>query len=62
MLYDSNYQGGISIEPHMASVFHDPNSANASAEESYAIYLEYGRRLMVLLEKVGYKPELYGES
>ena len=62
MLYDSNYQGGISIEPHMASVFHDPNSANASAEESYATYLEYGRRLMALLEKVGYKPELYGES
>ena len=62
MLYDSNYQGGISIEPHMASVFHDANSANASAEESCAIYLEYGRRLMVLLEKVGYKPELYGES
>ena len=62
MLYDSNYQGGISIEPHMASVFHDPNSVNASAEESYAIYLEYDRRLMVLLEKVGYKPKLYGES
>lgn len=62
MLYDSNYQGGISIEPHMASVFHDPNSANASAEESYATYLEYGRRLMALLEKVGYKTELYGES
>ena len=62
LLYDSNYQGGISIEPHMASVFHDANSANASAEESCAIYLEYGRRLMVLLEKVGYKPELYGES
>ena len=43
------YHGGLSIEPHMAAVFHDPNAAKASEEESYAIYLEYGRRTMGLL-------------
>ena len=43
------YAGGLSIEPHMAAVFHDPDAAKASAEDSYAIYLEYGRRTMGLL-------------
>ena len=35
-----NYNGGISIEPHMASVFHDPDAGAASFEESYTIYIE----------------------
>lgn len=51
-----NYNGGISIEPHMASVFHDPNAGVASFEESYKIYIEYGKRLMGLLENIGYWP------
>ena len=36
-----NYNGGISIEPHMASVFHDPDAGVSSFEESYKIYIEY---------------------
>ena len=51
-----NYNGGISIEPHMASVFHDPDVGAASFEESYKIYIEYGKRLMGLLENIGYWP------
>ena len=51
-----NYNGGISIEPHMASVFHDPDAGSASVEESYKIYIEYGKRLMGLLENIGYWP------
>ena len=51
-----NYNGGISIEPHMASVFHDPDAGVASFEESYKIYIEYGKRLMGLLENIGYWP------
>ena len=51
-----NYNGGISIEPHMASVFHDPDAGAASPEESYKIYIEYGKRLMGLLENIGYWP------
>jgi sugar phosphate isomerase/epimerase len=62
MLFASNYQGGISIEPHMASVFHDPNADKVPVEESYKIYLEYGRRLMSLLNGVGYTPSLYEEA
>ena len=62
MLFASNYQGGISIEPHMASVFHDPNADSVPVEESYKIYLEYGRRLMSLLNGIGYTPSLYDEA
>ena len=51
-----NYNGGISIEPHMASVFHDPDAGVASFEESYKIYIEYGKRLMGLLENINYRP------
>lgn len=58
-LVASGYDGGLSIEPHMAAVFHDPDAAQASADESYDIYLEYGRRLMALLDDVGVKPEPY---
>ena len=50
-----NYNGGISIEPHMASVFHDPDAGDASFEESYKIYIEYGKRLMGLLENINYR-------
>lgn len=59
MLKDADYQGGISIEPHMASVFHDPNANVATDEESYSIYVEYGRRLMKLLAEIDYNPILY---
>ena len=51
-----SYNGGISIEPHMASVFHDPDAGAASFEESYIIYIEYGKRLMGLLENIDYRP------
>ena len=51
-----NYNGGISIEPHMAAVFHDPDAGTASIEESYKIYIEYGKRLMGLLENIDYRP------
>lgn len=58
-LIDDGYQGGLSIEPHMASVFHDPDAAQASEEESVQIYLEYGRRLMGLLKDAGVAPSPY---
>ncbi|HNV00728.1 MAG: TIM barrel protein [Verrucomicrobia bacterium] len=45
------YDGGISIEPHMAVVFHDSNT-RASAEAQYANYIEYGRRLAGLIGEV----------
>jgi sugar phosphate isomerase/epimerase len=42
------YDGGISIEPHMAVVFHDAR-VTSSAEAQFANYVEYGRRLGKLL-------------
>ncbi len=44
------YDGGISIEPHMGTVFHDPaaqRSINASE-----IYQEYGRRMMRMIDEL----------
>lgn len=45
------YEGGISIEPHLAVVFHD-SSVTSSAEHQYKTYVEYGRRLEKLIADV----------
>jgi len=47
-LLASGYDGGFSIEPHLAVVFHDA-SVSASAEQQYSTYVEYGRRLEKLI-------------
>lgn len=44
------YDGGISIEPHMAAVFHDPSAGHS--QEAERIYIEYGRRMMKMLDEV----------
>jgi sugar phosphate isomerase/epimerase len=41
------YDGGISIEPHMGAVFHDPNSQHSL--DAAEIYVEYGRRMMKII-------------
>ncbi len=44
------YNGGISIEPHMGAVFHDPQSRHSlNAPE---IYIEYGRRMMQMVKEL----------
>jgi len=50
-LLASGYDGGFSIEPHLAVVFHDA-SVTASAEAQYSTYIEYGRRLEKLIKSV----------
>lgn len=50
-----DYAGGISIEPHMAVVFHDRN-VRSSPEAQYQNYLEYGRRMARLVEEVRKEP------
>jgi sugar phosphate isomerase/epimerase len=49
-LLNSGYDGGISIEPHLAVVFHD---ASVQSEESvkYANYVDYGQRMMKIIEE-----------
>ncbi len=46
------YEGWISIEPHMAAVFHDA-SRLASPTARREIFLEYGRRTEALLRSLG---------
>jgi sugar phosphate isomerase/epimerase len=45
------YDGGISIEPHMAVVAHD-QSVQSPEEIKYNNYVEYGRRLMKMLAEL----------
>ncbi len=50
-LLKSGYDGGFSIEPHLAVVFHD-ESIQSSEEVMYQNYVEYGRRFMKIVEAV----------
>jgi sugar phosphate isomerase/epimerase len=46
--FQRGYDAGISIEPHLAVVFHD-DSVQASEEAQYKSYVEYGKRLEALV-------------
>jgi len=48
-LLKRGYKGGLSIEPHMAALVHEGKAAS-EAERAFEKYVEYGRRLMKLLE------------
>jgi len=52
-LLDNGYDGGFSMEPHLAVVFHD-DSVQAEEEVKYANYVEYGRRFMKILAEIGH--------
>lgn len=58
-LQRSGYNGGISIEPHLAAVFHDPGAVNTANDKSYELYVEYGQRLMAMLQGLGYRYQAY---
>ena len=48
-LFRRGYDGGFSIEPHLAAVIHEGKTSDPKV--TYDTYLEYGRRAMALLEK-----------
>jgi sugar phosphate isomerase/epimerase len=50
-LIKSGYKGGISIEPHLASVFHD-SSVKTSQDYQFSTFIEYGKRLMNLIDTI----------
>lgn len=50
-LLAGNYSGGISIEPHLAAVFHD-DSGDVDTEQMESTYLEYGRRVMKMVDRL----------
>ena len=49
--FERGYDAGISIEPHVAVVFHD-TTVHSSEEKQYTSYVEYGRQLMKLIEEL----------
>ncbi|MFP4016594.1 MAG: sugar phosphate isomerase/epimerase family protein [Halanaerobiales bacterium] len=59
-LLANGFDGGISIEPHMASIYHDKNRKLSETAARYDCYLEYGKRVMNLIEDI--KTELKEEG
>ncbi|MBN1517708.1 sugar phosphate isomerase/epimerase [Candidatus Sumerlaeota bacterium] len=51
-LLQNGYDGGISIEPHLGTVFHDETGRSSSEEKRIEIYQEYGRRLMKMVRSI----------
>jgi len=49
-LLHTGYPGGISIEPHLASVVHEGKVGKENV--AYETYLTYGRKLMALVESL----------
>jgi len=57
-LVDTGYQGYISIEPHVAVVFHGAGAADGlspeqKAKEQYDSYIKYGQMLEAMLKRLG---------
>ena len=53
------YDGGISIEPHLAAVFHDADSQNKTDQDPREIYVQYGKHLMEILREIDYIHQPY---
>ena len=53
-LRETGYDGGFSMEPHLAVVFHDENGAVSEDSVRYSNYVEYGRRFEKLLTDCGW--------
>jgi sugar phosphate isomerase/epimerase len=56
-LLQNGYNGGISIEPHVAVVFHD-SKVQASDQVMFDTFVEYGRRLMRLVDEINVELKL----
>jgi sugar phosphate isomerase/epimerase len=44
------YNAGVSIEPHMVTVFHDPNAKALASDAARKNFVAYGQRLEALLK------------
>ena len=51
-LLKPGFDGALSIEPHMSVVFHDDASQEDKTDAMIENYIEYGQRLMKLVEKI----------
>lgn len=52
-LHRRGYDGGISIEPHLAAVAHD-SSVQTEAQVRFDNFVEYGRRLEKMVREIGW--------
>lgn len=50
-LLERGYRGGFSIEPHLAAIVHEGKAAS-EADIAFEKYVEYGKRLMAIVERV----------
>jgi hypothetical protein len=52
-LIRNGYDGGFSMEPHVAAVFHDASENSTDLEDvKYSSYVEYGRRFEKMLNEI----------
>lgn len=51
-LLANGYDGGISMEPHLAAVFHDEN-VQSDEQVKYDTYISYARKFMELIKDIG---------
>lgn len=49
-LLKNGYDGGFSMEPHMASAFHDKNATTKI--DGYTNYVEYGKRFIKIVDEI----------
>ncbi|MBK1832958.1 sugar phosphate isomerase/epimerase [Roseibacillus ishigakijimensis] len=52
-LKNSGYDGGLAIEPHVATVFHAVDGAEPDWEQCYNSYVEYGKEFEKLCRELG---------
>ena len=50
-LCKTGYDGGFSMEPHIAAVFHAENPDTSAEDVRYQSYVEYGRRFELILKE-----------
>jgi sugar phosphate isomerase/epimerase len=50
-LLATGYDGGFSIEPHLAAIIHT-GASTTDGDRLYQSYTDYGRRLMALMDEV----------
>jgi sugar phosphate isomerase/epimerase len=50
-LMSRGYDGGVSIEPHLAVVVHDP-TVSSEASVRFDNYVEYGRRMKAMVDEI----------
>lgn len=54
-LFRSGYNGGISIEPHIAAQVHAGNQSETNEDSAYRSYVTYGRKLVELVRTLKVK-------